>query len=305
MSLGRVVVLWNSAAGPGAESGDQLGRHLERAFAAAGIEAVVTPIDRNGLAGQLGSLLSGAQEFDAVVVAGGDGTMRSAAEVLAGTGTALGVLPAGTFNHFAQDLGMPSGLDEAVAALAEAVATTVDVGEVNGRVFVNNSVLGVYPAVVDGREKLEVARGWGKLRATPVAVVRALRAFPTHRLDIETPDGLVRRRLRTPFVFIGNGEYANGAGGLPARRSLTGGRLGLAVADVTSRGGLVRAFVRAVATGAETVPQVHTTATAEVSIRVSGSVPVALDGEVFHIKTPLHYRSRPGALTVMVPQRQG
>ena len=74
-----------------------------------------------------------------VIAGGGDGTISAVASVLAGTGKVLGVLPLGTRNHFARDLGISGDLAEAVRVLSEGMERRVDVGEVNGRVFINNS----------------------------------------------------------------------------------------------------------------------------------------------------------------------
>src|SRR6187397_721074 len=87
-------------------------------------------------------------ECDVVVMGGGDGTMSAGAGGLAGTGKPMGVLPLGTLNHFARDLGIPNELEEAVRNVAEGVVREVDVGEANDRVFLNNSSLGLYPSAV-------------------------------------------------------------------------------------------------------------------------------------------------------------
>lgn len=98
----------------------------------------------------------------------------------------VGVLPLGTFDHFAKDLGIPTDLTEAAASLVSGEERQVDIGEVNGRVFVNNSAPGVHPAMVAVRDRIRDQRGWGKIRAVPVAAVRVLRAFPVHRFDLRS-----------------------------------------------------------------------------------------------------------------------
>jgi diacylglycerol kinase family enzyme len=85
------------------------------------------------------------QELDALVVGGGDGSIRTVAHVLAGTGVPLGILPLGTLNHFARDLGIPTDLKETVALIAAGKTRSIDVGEVNGETFINNSSIGLYP----------------------------------------------------------------------------------------------------------------------------------------------------------------
>ncbi|HEY1107967.1 MAG TPA: diacylglycerol kinase family protein, partial [Opitutaceae bacterium] len=112
---------------------------------------------------------------EAIFVGGGDGTMNTAAGVLAGTGVPLGPVPLGTLNHFARDLGLPGEWREAVPVLATAAPRAVDVGEVNGRVFVNNCSLGSYPEAVRQRDRLRRQTGHGKWRAMALASFRVFR----------------------------------------------------------------------------------------------------------------------------------
>ena len=93
-----------------------------------------------------------------LIVGGGDGTISAAAGALAGTGTALGILPLGTLNHFARDLGIPLDLDEAALTIARGKERRVDVAEMNGRTFINNSAVGLYPLMVIDRERSRAAR---------------------------------------------------------------------------------------------------------------------------------------------------
>ena len=102
----------------------------------------------------LGSLANQARAFGGLVVGGGgDGTIAAVAAALVGTDTPLGVLPMGTLNHFAKDLGIPLELEKAVQTLFTGKVAQVDVGEVNGRIFLNNSSLGFYPRIVQERER--------------------------------------------------------------------------------------------------------------------------------------------------------
>src|SRR5438094_1459530 len=146
-----------------------------------------------------------AERAPLIIAGGGDGTVNALASVLAGTDTALGVLPLGTLNHFARDLGIPVALDAAVEASVKGKRRSVDVGEVNGRVFVNNSSLGLYPEIVRRREKQQRRLGRSKWHAMLWATHMVLRGGPF--LDVARAlDGVTQRR-RTPFVFVGNNVY--------------------------------------------------------------------------------------------------
>lgn len=304
MSIRTVVVIMNESSGPGSEPDDSDDAAvIGDAFAEAGVEAVVLRRDPSNMAEVIGSIWADDDRPDAVVVAGGDGTVNAAANAVVGTDVVLGVLPGGTFNHFAKDIGLPTDLAEAVAALVDAVPTDLDVGEVNGRVFVNNSVLGVYPEMVSTRERLQSSRGWGKLRAAPVATLAVLRAFPTHRVDLTAPGNVAKRRLRTPLVFVGNGVFDTSGRGTPTRRSLEGGRLGVSIAMSTSRFGMVRVALRSLRKGEPDPGDLDSVDLPEVRVASKASaVKVAVDGEVTDMRFPLRYRSRPGALRVLVPR---
>ncbi|MCU1453164.1 MAG: sphingosine kinase [Acidimicrobiales bacterium] len=297
----RLQVLVNCGAGSvDADEADAQVADIERALTAAGVDASVRTFDPRHMDEEVHKAWR--ETPDAVVVAGGDGTVGSAAAVAAGSELVLGVLPLGTFNHFARDLGLPTDLDAAAVALAGGTSRAIDVGEVNGRVFVNNSVIGAYPVMVDIRDDLREERGWGKVRAVPVAAFHVLRRFPLHRLTITSPDGAVRRRVRTPFVFIGNGSYDDADSRVGDRCALDGGHLCVYVADVVSRWGLVRTAIHALLRGTETATHLDRFEVTELEIRArTGHLRVAIDGEVISLATPLRYRVRAGALHVMAP----
>jgi diacylglycerol kinase family enzyme len=299
----RIAVLVNGGAGS-VDDADEEGEAaaIELAFRDAGAEATVDVVDPERFQARIREIWDGPDRPDAIVVAGGDGTVSCAAAEAAGTDVVIGVLPLGTFNHFAKDLGLPTELKEAASALVGGTVREVDVAEVNGRVFVNNSVLGAYPAMVAIRDRIREARGWGKVRAVPVAAYRVLRQFPTHRLDLRGSDGYHRPHVRTPFAFVGNGVYDNPSGGLHERPRLDAGVLGVAVARVVSRWGLVRTVLRTVVSGSDAARDLDQVELTELT--VSGHAPrlrVALDGEVCWLELPLRYRTRPGALHVLAP----
>lgn len=298
----RVEVLVNGGAGS-VDQADDAGEvaAIEAAFADAGVEARARVIAPEDFQTVIAEAWAGDDRPDAIVVGGGDGSVSCAAAVAAGTDIVLGILPLGTLNHFARDLGLPTGLAEAAMALARCEVRAVDVAEVNGRTFVNNSVLGVYPAMVAMRDRIRDKRGWGKVRAVPVAAVRTLRDLPLHRLDLEG-DGYQRSHVRTPFVFIGNGYYDNDGVGVHTRADLGDGLLGVGVARVVSRWGLVRTLFRALVSGADNARDLDVVELPELTIKSrTKRLRVALDGEICWLELPLRYRCRPGVLRVLAP----
>lgn len=297
----RLVVLLNGDAGSASEDSSAQVRAIREAFAPTGAEVEVHAVAGSDLAKEARRLA--AEDGDrAVVAAGGDGTVSAVAGALAGTEAVLGVLPLGTFNHFAKDLGMPQSLAAAVVALVSAEVASVDVAELNGRVFINNSSLGAYPRMVAIREQLAESRGWGKVRGVAVAAVRVLRNLPVHRLDLVGSPDFVRRRVRTPFVFVGNGIYSRSDGGIGERERLDDATLEVAVTHAVSRWGLARIALRTLFSRGAPHRDLDLVElrSLEVTARTA-RIGVALDGEVCSMATPLVYRTRPGDLRVLRP----
>lgn len=236
---------------------------------------------------------------DLVVAAGGDGTVSTIAAAAVETGATLGVLPMGTLNHFAKDAGVPQDLDAAVAAAVTGTSRQVDVAEVNGRIFINNSSVGIYPRLVWERET-EQRRGRRKSTAFAIAVARTWRRYRTivARLEVDDAGTIVR----TPFVFVGNNEYKAEGFELGGRTALDSGRLSVFLAPECGRFEFLtlplRALTKRLRAGA---PFVAFTADS-VSVSVQHPhVSVARDGEVEMMRSPLVYRTRPRALRIMLP----
>ncbi|MBW4061515.1 NAD(+)/NADH kinase [Candidatus Saccharibacteria bacterium] len=174
--------------------------------------------------------------YKAVVAAGGDGTLRSVASSLAGTKTAFGVLPWGTFNHFARDLGVPNDLEAIFKALESGQTRRVDVGEVNGSIFLNNAGLGFYPRFVTEREKIQPYIG--KMLAAAIASVKVLIHYQTFSLNL-TINGEVTK-VTSPLVFIGNNDYQIDRLGLVARENVDKGELCVYTLNSDKRADLVK-----------------------------------------------------------------
>lgn len=295
--LKHITVILNGEAGSGHD--DAVVRDLRAAFAANGMEAAIV-LAKGGqelIAAARQAVAQGAQR---IAGGGGDGTQNAVAGQLVGTGIPYGVLPMGTLNHFAKDLGIPLDLDGAVRTIATGVPKQVDVGVVNEQVFLNNSSLGLYPDIVRDREKQQSRLGRGKWPAALWATVAALRRYPFLSVRMQADETRLARR--TPFVFIGNNEYTMEGLAIGARSRLDGGTLSLYVAQRPGRLGLLRFGLRALFGGLKEERDFDVLLAQEMTIETRHRhLHVAFDGEVEKMATPLRYRIRPGALTVMVP----
>jgi diacylglycerol kinase family enzyme len=292
-----VSVIVNTGAGCGMTA--QATQELERGLHAAGLTAKVMPVrDGEQIVRAAAAAVQGGSRI--VVAAGGDGTVSAVASQLADSGVVMGVLPVGTLNHFAKDAGIPIALEDALRVLAQGRVARFDCGEVNGRVFINNSSLGLYPDIVTDRERQRRRLGRGKWRALFAACLNALRRYPVLTLQIEV-DGRAHQR-RSGFIFIGNNEYRMDGFNIGERKSIANGRLSLYVTRHTGRFGLLRLGLRALSGRLRQTPDFESVTTTALEVRTRKKhVLVATDGEVQIMQPPLHYRIRPGALRVLVP----
>lgn len=267
---------------------------VQDAFRRAGIDAVVAA---HGPATLRTAIQQAAESrTDVVVIGGGDGTISTAARVLVGGSMPLGVLPLGTLNHFANDLGVPAELDKAVATIAAGHIREVDVGEVNGRCFLNNSSIGLYPAAVEQRDEL-VGGKWVSMFRACLAVFQR---YPLLAVNVRVGDRSVS--LRTPFLFVGNNRYEMSLLSLGTRSTLQGGELSLYLTRDVGRLGLVRLALRAVLGSLEQDRDFQSLVVTEVEIATRRrSIRVAVDGEVLQMRSPIQHRIRPRALRVLAP----
>ena len=255
-----------------------------------------------GAASDLDAVVKGALNEGAQIVAGGggDGTISAIAAALAGSDIPLGVLPLGTLNHFAKDLKIPLEVNEALKNIFAGTPRHIDVGEVNGRVFINNSSVGLYPRIVQDRDALR-RHGYSKWFALMRASIRKVIAYSLVRVSLTTGDGKKLTRS-TPFVFVGNNKFEMSGLRLGTRDRLDGGRLWVCLAPEAGRLKLaVLAVLALVGRLRQRDLVVFEVTEVELAIRRKHQK-VSTDGEVFLLEAPLHYRCRPGALRVLLPR---
>jgi diacylglycerol kinase family enzyme len=293
--LSAITVVLNPASG--GVHRPRIASNIADLFHAAGRDARIVVLEQGQSATDAARTASGPGSI--VVAGGGDGTVSSVATGIFGTSAILGVLPLGTLNHFAKDLRIPLDLGQAVAAIAAGRTIRIDVGQVNDRVFVNNSSIGIYPSIVEAREELR-RHGYRKWPAMALATFRVLRRYRGVHVRL-VADG--RPSVwRAPIVFIGNNEYTLEGIHLGERVRLDEGRLYAYIAARVRARDLPLLVARAIVGRAKHHGDFTIASASELWIETTRRrrVRVAIDGEVTKMRTPLHYRTRPKALPVIV-----
>lgn len=235
-----------------------------------------------------------------ILVSGGDGTIATAATELLNTNAELAILPGGTLNHFARDLGVSTDAAEALELAVSGSGRGVDIGGVNGRVFLNTSSVGAYVRFVRIRERLE--RRFGYRTASAIAALRIL--FQLRRFAVELEVEGKPRIYRTTLVFIGVGERELQLPTLGNR--VSDGKRGLHVMVVNgrSRARLLALALAAVARGVDAVartPELDSFLVERCRITLPRPTAVALDGELVAMHETLEYELRRDALHVVCP----
>jgi diacylglycerol kinase family enzyme len=293
----RVPVLLNRGGGTVAAD-PEIGKKVRGAFEKAGIDAEVEIISGGECAVRCRTIADRGDPL--LVVGGGDGTIGAAASVLVGSDTRLGILPLGTLNHFARDLGLPADLDEAVKLIAAGSDRRVDVAEMNDRIFINNSAIGLYPLMVVDRDLQRRRLGRSKRLAMVVASVRTLARFNHQRLTLTVNDQ--QERVDTPLLFVGNNDYRIDLAAAGRRETLDDGQLCVLLMRKKTRLGFIAAAVRALLDRPrdDDMERIDGVERLRVSSRRS-QLAVSLDGEVVSSAPPLDYKIRKRSLRVITP----
>ena len=292
------AVLLNRGGGAVVADGD-IRDKVARALNAAGIDAEIELVAGGDCEMRCRAIAERGDPL--LIVGGGDGTVSAAASALAGTNTVLGILPLGTLNHFSRDLAIPADLGEAAKLIAGGGERSVDVAEMSGRIFINNSAIGLYPLMVVDRDLQRRHLGRSKRLAMIVASIRTLARFNHQRLTL-TVNEEEKARLETPLLFVGNNDYRVDLGAPGRRERLDDGKLCVLVMRKNTRLGLIAASIRTLFNRSrpDDMARIDHVERLRVSSR-RNRLTVSLDGEVVRAEPPLDYRIRKRALRVIAP----
>ena len=289
-------VVINRGGGAASRAGDALEDQVRQAFEAAGLTADIHLVDGDSLVSTIESLA----KSGAVAIGGGDGTQGCAAAILSKAGATHGVLPLGTRNNLARELGIPLDLVGAAKVIAGGVTKAIDLVTVNGKTFVNNASIGIYPKLVQLREAERNRTGVPKWIANIPAAFGVIRNLRHHRYRL-TLDGS-SEPIVTPLLFIGNNVYSLDAGKVGTRDALDDGKMSVFAVAKNTRWGLVGFAVRTLRGKSDPNKDFATLGTCQ-KLTVAGRrrIRIALDGEVMRMRSPLQFETAAGALTVFVP----
>ena len=268
------------------------------ALSGAGVAATVDVVEGDAIRDRASAAVEAGARL--IVVGGGDGSVSRAAQAIAGSRAALGILPLGTLNHLARDLGIPFNLQQSARLIASGRVRPIDVAEVNGRLFVNNAAIGLYPLMVIDRESQQQRLGRSKRLAMLVASLRVLARFHHQRLTLSADGG--EARVDTPMLFVGNNDYRLTLPGTGRRDRLDEGRLSVMVMRKKGVPGFLAAVGRALIGIARSDDMVRLDGVRKLRVDSRRStIVLALDGETVAMKPPLDFNIRSAALNVIAP----
>lgn len=300
--IGKVIVIYNPRAGILLTANkDDPEAALRKLFVDRGIAAELHAFDFDALPGLLEA--AGKNATDAVIVCGGDGSILAVIAALRGLSLPLGLIPGGTMNVLARDIGLPTDAEAAADIIAAGMTDTIDVAYVNEQPFLCNSVIGLMPHLARTREKLREVSGWIKWPKVLLQTFTLMRKYP--RLDIRC-DALGQiRRFRTRTLIVSNNLLSDTQGIMPERDTLSAGTLGIYAVRETSRWVLFRVVARMLS-GTwqdDTSLAIIATPAAKLSLNRPRPLTVMNDGEPVQLHTPLNYSIQPRALRVLSPGR--
>jgi diacylglycerol kinase family enzyme len=305
LPLARVAVVYNERSGYWiAQPEGAAETRLAALSATHGVELAAHPLDRGEIAESVDRAL--ATRPDAIFVSGGDGTINAVVRALGDRRLPLGIIPSGTMNLLARELGMPLDFEAAVAALLDAEPYAIDLARVNGEPFLCHSMIGLMPHIARVREQAR-GQGHGRWRLSPRVLRKSLWLWRTYpQLGVELVAGGTTLQLVTRAITVSNNPLREGTAPIPLRDRIDRGTLGIYVLRDRSRWGLFRLAAKILAGTWHEDRDVVAYEAPSLVIDLGARRPITAsnDGEAIQLETPLRYTIEPGALTVLRPRQR-
>lgn len=292
----KAAVIMNKSAG--SAKSDDIEKSITNAFKEVNIECQVYKIESSEIKNHVKEIVENG--IDVVVAAGGDGTVSTIANLLAGNKTPLAVLAFGTLNHFAKDIGMPLDLEEAVKVIADGKVKMLDIAEVNERRFINNSSIGLYPHMVRKREWVEKQNKSNKWVAMFHAIINTFKRFPLYRVKVGIDGTSIN--CSTSAIFVGNNKYKMELFNPGTRSRLDEDTLTLYLTHCKTRFCMIKLAFLSLFNMLDPTKDFENYYIKEVTLETKKkTIAVSVDGEVIHLNSPLNYKILPKILPVIVP----
>lgn len=238
-----------------------------------------------------------ARGTDVLGMAGGDGSLGLVADVAARHGVPMVVVPAGTFNHLAMDLGLDRGnVLGALDAFGVAVERRIDLGQVNGRVFVNNVSLGLYAQIVRSPEYRNAKVD------TTLSMLPSMLGPGSRPFDLRFTGPAGEQCTRAHVVQVSNNPYGRTPATLANRPRLDGGHLGVIAVKLPDDPAEARRQLAAASGRPERFPGSVVWEPSTFEVDSGGPIDVGMDGEALRMAAPLRFTIRPGALRIRLPR---
>ena len=303
--MARHILLLNRAAG-GAERGllsTDICQSVQKIFREAGHHMDAMVIDPQNIENEIKDAI--ASQPDCLIIGGGDGSVSAAASLLGGTNIALGILPMGTFNLAARDLGVPLEIEAAARFLAEAQPLLIDVLRVSGHYCLCTTIIGFYPEFSNIFEKRDHGGRWW--RKTLKLITGVPKIFSRARpLSLEwTADGETGR-AKTKFSAFVPGSYRSSAGIVPARTDFRSGTMTAYIGTHKTAAAAIKGMLDYLLGRHEQNPELHLLKARSIQLQVAhrSHTTVMLDGEILRMKLPLRLDILPGHLLVLSTEEQ-
>lgn len=291
-------------AGSGGDDKDESRAKIEQGFAQSGHQVRFHLIENaNAIQATIDEARQACQEDGGVLVAaGGDGTINASAAAVAGSDIPFAVVPMGTFNYFARDIGMPLDPKDAAIAIAGGTIQPIHMARINGRPFLVNASIGLYVKLIENREKHRNRLGGHRLMAVVSGIATALRGHYTMALDM-TVDG-ERRSQRTAMVFLGKNYLQLKNLDLDIAQGVASGQIGVIVLRDARTRSLLNVAWRALIGRLEDAPKLQAFCAEALEIKPHrSSVHAVLDGEIVTLQSPLKVEIENNALQLVHPRR--
>lgn len=271
---------------------------LEAKFAAQGLDVTIDADPDASLDERIARAL--ASDAETIIAAGGDGTVTALATAIIDSDKSLAILPLGTANLLARDLGVPLDLDACIAVLAEMEPLAIDVSEVNGTIFLHKAVIGVIPELAAGREYIR-GQGFGAKIGYMRYFFRRIGRARRLALEIAPGDGPARIE-RVQAIAVASNAYDEGLGRFFHRDKLDSGLLTIYVLRHLNVGDMIKLATGMLAGHWRDYDALDISSARSVTIRArKPRLQLMIDGEVQSVEVPLHFKIYPRALTVLAP----